>query len=362
MSKRTRDEHKGPSGGFQNEKRQNLKHINHNHGNGCHLYNSVPDLARSFAVLSFSPIDITMESLFRPFGVLPDADHVSGDGKYAVFGVASAVAALTIFNFVSLSVAFGRNYKKIKKGEQKNNIFLLLGAQFGAIFGLISAAASTRSYPEQQPLYAQAFGYICFLTLGLLFLPALFLKPLTNSILKKKGFPAENIMIAVCVIFAIVGVALEVVVLVKDQQVPKALLYGIFSYKLIVVVAMMILGLYTIIATTKKVIDKANKRGDLVSNIAPASGIRITYLVFGIVSTLLYVIFDSFESPTALWMRGLEITSLFAAQVIAFFFSWSILRTLGAISFKKDGRNNQKGSDSDVILVDNQGDDEKLNH
>jgi hypothetical protein len=307
-----------------------------------------------------SNVTEAIRSNLRPFGDLPLS--VPGDGKYAVFGVVAGVGALVLAHWIFMVIAMVRKNKEISERSQKNNFLLIIFSQVTLLCGLVSIAAATRQYPNEQPLWGQALGYVCFMGQALLFLPALFLKPLFQGKITAFKFPAEKAIMAVTAGFAAAALGLEIGVIVKAADdvtsVPVGLLYAIFAFQLAIVLTMLGLGLFSILETIKGTKTEKKSDNERVAysengsfNIPPKTGIRIAYLVAGILGVAMFVVFNAFESPQSLLMRGMEIAALFIILVVQFFFTWSLVKTVAQISLNIGSKADSSAPNDHTVLT-----------
>lgn len=288
-------------------------------------------------------ITLGADSFYRPFGVLPvDSDTTfSIDKKYGLFTLAIGIGAVVCIHAFFLGIAIWKKWDKLANWAQKSNMLLAFLGEVSLLIGLVDIGMSSREYPFDEPLYAQILGFTCILAQTFLFLPSLFLKPVFQNGKLAKLSIVEMVILGVGLGLVAACVALEIAVVAKGVTgvLPKAVLYTLFALQLASVLAQLAFGIWSIMGADSKLPDPKLSVGKDQKRITlrlPLKGLRIAYLMAGVLGVLSYIVFHALESPNSLLMRGLEVVSLFIIILVDFFYTWSVVKTISSIEFANE--------------------------
>lgn len=273
--------------------------------------------------------------LLRPFGSLPDAADEPFDK--GILTAAVITGTLALLHVAAIIMALVR--KRDIRGAQQNNLLLVLFSQVAILFGLLGTIFASDAYtqipptaPKSQPLYAQAFTFICFAGQALLFLPALFVSrivPLPSALREtfreNKMITWKRFMIGVTVTAALVLISLEIAVLAlaSEGDYNRPVLITLFSFEAFVVVVMLSLGVLSLIGAYMKREKNKDKKTDDEPEIENITR-RMVLIVLGSAFVAGYLVVLSIESPNAYVLRVMEIVHLFALVVFAWVFTASL--------------------------------------
>lgn len=259
---------------------------------------------------------------FRPFGSLPLS--VPTANKYILFSAAIFVGFLVVIHTAWLSMVLYKKWSHYKNLAQRNNIILLILAGVGLTLGLVDVSDSTWNYTSGQSLFSVVLGFVCWAGFSFFLLPALFVSPH----FKDETISSRKILAISSALMAVVGVALQIVVIAKGEDTPYSVILTLFVYKLSVLTFMLFIGGYFLLVSREQAIALKTKRTDESEGHSPIKPRRIALLVLGYLVTGGYVAFNGIEGPHSLVMRLMELVMLAGALGISFIFAASVEATI----------------------------------